>query len=64
MNISGFGMDTITLAGPLAIVYFLPNSIQLLRDWQPGLMTYPHPLAPASAKPSPCSSTSRRRWCV
>lgn len=41
----------LTLAAPFAIIYFLPNSIQLLRDWQPGIMTYVHPLAPATASP-------------
>ena len=38
----------LTLAVPFAIIYLMPNSVQLLRDWQPGIMTYSHPLGPTS----------------
>lgn len=36
------------LLPPFAIIYFLPNSVELLRKWRPGLMTYEHPLEPTS----------------
>lgn len=34
------------------VIYFLPNSVQLLRRWRPGLMTYSHPLEPAAGTPA------------